>query len=76
MNTPPLWLAATTTWPLAELSMARQYSVGSPVTVAQVAPQLVGPNEVKEVVAAGDAAYADVCTADVEAKCAEYGVTE
>jgi len=42
----------------------------------QVAPQLVGPNEVKEVVAAGDAAYADVCTADVEAKCAEYGVTE
>src|SRR4051812_25402671 len=36
--TPPLWLAATTTGPLAELSIARQYSVGSPVTVTQVAP--------------------------------------
>lgn len=40
----------------------------------QVTPQLVGPNEVKEVVAAGDAAYDDVCTPDVEAKCAEFGV--
>src|SRR4051812_38774173 len=36
--TPPLWLAATTTWPLAELSIARQYSVGSPATVAQFTP--------------------------------------
>ncbi|WES64871.1 substrate-binding domain-containing protein [Microbacter sp. GSS18] len=41
----------------------------------QVTPVLVGPNEVKDVVAAGDAAYDDVCTADVMAACDEYGVT-
>jgi D-xylose transport system substrate-binding protein len=42
----------------------------------QVTPQLVGPNEVKDVIAAGDAAYDDVCTPDVMAKCEEFGVTE
>jgi D-xylose transport system substrate-binding protein len=43
----------------------------------QVAPTVVGPNEVKEVVAAGGyASYDDVCTPEVEAKCAEFGVTE
>jgi D-xylose transport system substrate-binding protein len=41
----------------------------------QVTPVLVGPNEVKDVVAAGDAAYDDVCTADVMAACEEFGVT-
>ena len=40
----------------------------------QVTPQLVGPNEVNVVVAAGDAAYDDVCTPDVMAKCEEFGV--
>jgi D-xylose transport system substrate-binding protein len=42
----------------------------------QVTPILVGPNEVKDVIAAGDAEYDDVCTPEVEAKCAEFGVTE
>ena len=42
----------------------------------QVTPQLVGPNEVKDVIAAGDASYDDVCTPDVQAKCEEFGVTE
>ena len=42
----------------------------------QVTPQLVGPNEVKDVIAAGDAAYDDVCTPDVLDKCVEFGVTE
>jgi D-xylose transport system substrate-binding protein len=41
----------------------------------QVTPILVGPDEVKDVVAAGDAAYDDVCTADVMAACEQYGVT-
>lgn len=40
----------------------------------QVTPQLVGPNEVKDVIAAGDASYDDVCTPDVMAKCEEFGV--
>jgi D-xylose transport system substrate-binding protein len=42
----------------------------------QVTPQLVGPDKVKEVIAAGDAAYSDVCTADVKAACDKYGVTQ
>ena len=40
----------------------------------QVTPILVGPDKVKDVVAAGDAAYDDVCTPDVMAKCEEFGV--
>ncbi|TQJ31597.1 substrate-binding domain-containing protein [Microbacterium sp. SLBN-146] len=40
----------------------------------QVTPILVGPDEVKDVVAAGDAAYDDVCTPDVMAACEEFGV--
>ena len=40
----------------------------------QVKPQLVGPKEVNDVVAAGDAAYDDVCTPDVMAACEEFGV--
>ncbi|MBD3942465.1 substrate-binding domain-containing protein [Microbacterium sp. NEAU-LLC] len=42
----------------------------------QVTPQLVGPDQVKDVVAAGDASYDDVCTADVMAACDQYGVTK
>lgn len=41
----------------------------------QVTPTLVGPEQVKDVVAAGDAAYDDVCTPDVMAACEQYGVT-
>ncbi|MBD8024791.1 sugar ABC transporter substrate-binding protein [Microbacterium sp. NPDC056003] len=41
----------------------------------QVTPVLVGPNEVKDVIAAGDAAYDDVCTPEVMAACEEFGVT-
>ncbi|GAA1940558.1 substrate-binding domain-containing protein [Microbacterium aoyamense] len=40
----------------------------------QVTPILVGPDKVKDVVAAGDAAYDDVCTPDVMAACEEFGV--
>ncbi len=40
----------------------------------QVTPVLVGPEQVNDVVAAGDAAYDDVCTPDVMAKCEEFGV--
>jgi D-xylose transport system substrate-binding protein len=42
----------------------------------QVTPQLVGPDKVKDVVAAGDASYDDVCTAEVKAACDQYGVTK
>ncbi|GAA3212348.1 sugar ABC transporter substrate-binding protein [Microbacterium terregens] len=42
----------------------------------QVTPLLVGPNEVKDVIAAGDASFDDVCTPDVAAACTEFGVTE
>jgi D-xylose transport system substrate-binding protein len=40
----------------------------------QVTPILVGPGQVKDVVAAGDAAYEDVCTPDVMAQCEANGV--
>lgn len=39
-----------------------------------VTPQLVGPEQVKDVVAAGDASAAEICTGEVADKCAEYGV--
>jgi len=42
----------------------------------QVTPQLVGPDKVKDVIAAGDASYDDVCTAEVMAACEQYGVTK
>ncbi|GAA2970970.1 D-xylose transport system substrate-binding protein [Microbacterium terrae] len=42
----------------------------------QVTPILVGPDQVKDVIAAGDASYDEVCTADVLAACEEFGVTE
>ena len=42
----------------------------------QVTPILVGPEQVKDVIAAGDASYDDVCTPDVMAACEQYGVTE
>jgi D-xylose transport system substrate-binding protein len=44
-----------------------------------VTPQLVGPNEVKDVVAAGDASADEICTGEIAGvsladKCAEFGV--
>jgi D-xylose transport system substrate-binding protein len=39
-----------------------------------VVPVLVGPDTVKNVVAAGDAKAADICAADVAAACTKYGV--
>ena len=44
-----------------------------------VTPQLVGPDEVKDVVAAGDASASDVCSGEIAGvsladKCAEFGV--
>ena len=39
-----------------------------------VTPQLVGPDQVKDVVAAGDASASDICTGDVAAACTKYGV--
>jgi D-xylose transport system substrate-binding protein len=40
-----------------------------------VTPNSVGPDAVKDVVAAGDAKYDEVCTAAVMAACEEFGVT-
>ncbi len=40
----------------------------------QVTPTLVGPDKVKDVVAAGDASFEEVCTPDVAAACEEFGV--
>ncbi|WP_438854262.1 sugar ABC transporter substrate-binding protein [Agromyces sp. M3QZ16-3] len=39
-----------------------------------VTPQLVGPEEVIDVVDAGDADPAELCQGEVEAKCTEYGI--
>ncbi len=39
-----------------------------------VTPVSVGPDQVKTVVANGDATVADICTGDVAAKCTEFGV--
>ncbi|MEJ0100614.1 MAG: substrate-binding domain-containing protein [Pseudomonadota bacterium] len=39
-----------------------------------VVPVLVGPDQVKDVVAAGDMKVSDLCTADVAAACAKYGI--
>jgi len=39
-----------------------------------VTPVLVGPDKVKDVVAAGDASASDICTGDVAAACKQYGV--
>jgi D-xylose transport system substrate-binding protein len=44
-----------------------------------VTPQLVGPEQVKDVVAAGDASADEICTGDIEGvsladKCTEFGV--
>jgi D-xylose transport system substrate-binding protein len=40
-----------------------------------VTPILVGPDKVKDVVAAGDADAAELCQGDVAAKCDEFGVS-
>jgi len=44
-----------------------------------VKPELVGPNEVKDVVAAGDASASEICAGEIDGvsmadKCAEFGV--
>ncbi|GAA3876439.1 substrate-binding domain-containing protein [Leifsonia kafniensis] len=39
-----------------------------------VTPVLVGPEQVETVVTNGDATASDICTAEVQAACAEYGV--
>lgn len=39
-----------------------------------VTPVSVGPNEVQQVIDAGDASAAEICVGDVAAKCEEYGV--
>lgn len=39
-----------------------------------VEPVLVGPDKVKDVIAAGDASAASICTADVAAACTQHGV--
>lgn len=51
---------------------AQKLADGTPYI--SVAPVLVGPEQVKDVVAAGDAKAADLCTADVAAACAKHGV--
>ena len=39
-----------------------------------VTPINVGPDKVQSVVTAGDAKASDICTAEVAAACAQYGV--
>ncbi|WP_194395859.1 sugar ABC transporter substrate-binding protein [Microbacterium atlanticum] len=56
-----------------EVSTEAELDDGTPYI--QVTPVLVGPEEVKDVIAAGDAEYDDVCTPDVMAACEQYGVT-
>ncbi|MET0822382.1 MAG: substrate-binding domain-containing protein [Aeromicrobium sp.] len=55
-----------------EVSADAELDDGTPYI--QVTPVLVGQDKVKDVVAAGDAAYDDVCTPDVMAACEEFGV--
>ena len=50
----------------------KQLDDGTPYIA--VTPQLVGPDQVIDVVDAGDANPADICQADVAAKCTEYGI--
>jgi D-xylose transport system substrate-binding protein len=38
-------------------------------------PVLVGPEQVKDVVDAGDADAGELCSAEVAAKCEEFGIT-
>jgi D-xylose transport system substrate-binding protein len=40
----------------------------------QVTPVVVGPEEVQQVIDAGDADAAELCQGDVAAKCTEYGI--
>jgi D-xylose transport system substrate-binding protein len=57
-----------------EVSTDAELEDGTPYI--QVTPILVGPEQVKDVVAAGDASYDDVCTPEGMAACDEFGVTE
>ena len=51
----------------------QQLADGTPYV--SVVPVLVGPDQVKDVVKAGDARATDLCTADVAAACAKHGVS-
>jgi D-xylose transport system substrate-binding protein len=53
-------------------AVAKTLADGTPFAASE--PILVGPDKVKDVVAAGDAKAADICTADVAAACTKYGV--
>lgn len=46
------------------------------VPYIKLEPIVVGPDDVQQVIDAGDATYEDVCTGDVAAACEEHGVTE
>jgi D-xylose transport system substrate-binding protein len=50
----------------------KKLSDGTPYV--SVVPVSVGPAQVKDVVADGNAKAADICTADLAAACAKYGV--
>lgn len=59
------------------VSADQQLEDGTPYIA--VTPQLVGPEQVKDVVAAGDASAAEICTGEIDGvsladKCAEFGV--
>lgn len=56
-----------------EVSADAELDDGTPYI--QVTPILIGPDTVNDVIAAGDAAYDDVCTPDVMAACEQFGVT-
>lgn len=61
----------------ASVSAEQKLEDGTPYIA--VAPQLVGPEQVKDVVAAGDASAAEICTGEIDGvsladKCAEFGV--
>ncbi len=53
-------------------TMAKTLDDGTPFLALD--PILVGADKVKDVVAAGDAKAADLCTADVAAACTKYGI--
>ncbi|WP_243077231.1 sugar ABC transporter substrate-binding protein [Microbacterium sp. SS28] len=67
--------AASTLLEGKEITADAELDDGTPYI--QATPQLVGPNEVKDVIAAGGyATYDEVCTPEVAAACEQYGVTE
>ena len=55
-----------------KVTVSKKLADGTPFVA--LTPILVGPKDVKTVVAAGDAKAADLCTKAVAAACAKYGV--